>query len=368
MWIEQRKNGKFKAVERYEDYLTGKTKKVSVIIEKNTVQTRKLAQAALTQKIEAAQSYKKVSEKKEVTFAALVDAYRADQKKTVELSTYARNYSCCNTLMKIFGSDTLVNRMSARYIRDCLLATEKAPGTLNEYLTRLKALLRWGYQNDLIADIRFLDKVARFKDKPHKEKIEDKFLESHEVDILLDNMSIDKWKELTKFLVLSGLRIGEALALTPGDVNLKKRIIKVTCNYDHRHNIVKKPKNSSSIRDVYIQDELLPLCKELRRKALIMRLVTGKDLFFQDENGRLQYAAYNKYLKENTIKHVGKELTAHVLRHTHVALLAEQGVELEVISRRLGHSNSKVTREVYFHVTKKLQEKDYQRVAGVKLL
>lgn len=38
MWIEETKNGKYKAVERYTDYLTGKQKKVSVTMEKNTAQ------------------------------------------------------------------------------------------------------------------------------------------------------------------------------------------------------------------------------------------------------------------------------------------------------------------------------------------
>lgn len=56
------------------------------------------------------------------------------------------------------------------------------------------------------------------------------------------------------------------------------------------------------------------------------------------------------------------------MRHTHVALMAEQGVSLEVISRRLGHSNSKITREIYHHVTKKMQEKDNQQIKDIKIL
>ena len=44
MWIEETKNGKYKFVERYEDYLTGITNKVSVTIERNTPESRKTAQ------------------------------------------------------------------------------------------------------------------------------------------------------------------------------------------------------------------------------------------------------------------------------------------------------------------------------------
>ena len=50
MWVEERSNGKFKFCERYTDYLTGKVKRVSVIMDKNTAQTRKIAQRTLEQK------------------------------------------------------------------------------------------------------------------------------------------------------------------------------------------------------------------------------------------------------------------------------------------------------------------------------
>ena len=52
MWVEESKNGKFKFCERYEDYLTGKTKRVSVTMDKNTSQSRKTAQKTLELKIQ----------------------------------------------------------------------------------------------------------------------------------------------------------------------------------------------------------------------------------------------------------------------------------------------------------------------------
>ena len=62
-------------------------------------------------------------------------------------------------------------------IRQTLLASGKEPGTLNEHLTRIKSLIRWGYRNDYISDISYLEKLERFADRPHREKIENKFLE-----------------------------------------------------------------------------------------------------------------------------------------------------------------------------------------------
>ncbi len=52
MWIEKQKNGKFKACERYIDPMTGKEKKISVTMEKNTAASRKMASSALADRIQ----------------------------------------------------------------------------------------------------------------------------------------------------------------------------------------------------------------------------------------------------------------------------------------------------------------------------
>ncbi len=47
-----------------------------------------------------------------------------------------------------------------------------------------------------------------------------------------------------------------------------------------------------------------------------------------------------------------------MLRHTHASLCIDKGVDVELISKRLGHVNSNVTREIYIHKTKKQQENE----------
>lgn len=47
MWVEQLQNGKYKYVERYTDYLTGKSKKVSITLAGNDRKSQKLASQLL---------------------------------------------------------------------------------------------------------------------------------------------------------------------------------------------------------------------------------------------------------------------------------------------------------------------------------
>jgi integrase len=46
----------------------------------------------------------------------------------------------------------------------------------------------------------------------------------------------------------------------------------------------------------------------------------------------------------------------------------ENGIDIDTISRRLGHESSKITREIYLHVTEKLKEKDFERISAIKIL
>ena len=60
---------------------------------------------------------------------------------------------------------------------------------------------------------------------------------------------------------------------------------------------------------------------------------------------------------------LNEELTPHSLRHTHTALLAEAGANLEAIMERLGHSDDEVTKRVYLHITKTVKKETSQKFA-----
>ena len=370
MWVEQTKKGKYKFIERYTDPLTGKYRRVSVTLDKDTPQSRKQAQKAILKKIEDAEKATR-TESDDMTLSDLVELYREEQKQTVKASTYQRSYFACETLKNILGSDTKLKNLTAGYIRKSLLSTGKSHGTLNEHLVRLKSLIRWGYRNDYVDDITFLDKLDPFSDIPHREKIEGKFLESMEVSTLTNGMKVQKWKNLTLLLVLSGLRFGEAAALERADLDFRERVIHVSKNYDSVNKIVTTPKTRTSIRDVYMQDELYKLCRCIAAESVSNTIVSmsSKNLLFTDCDGEhISFFAYNKYLRQISIKELGRAITPHTLRHTHASLMMENGMNEDSISRRLGHTNSKITKEIYLHATNKLKEKENSQMKGIKIL
>ncbi len=372
MWCENLSNGKVRYVERYVNPITEKEGKVSVTMNKDTVANRKSAQITLHARIEEKMKDLFVPTKKsDLTLSELAILYLDEQKRTLKQSTYTRNYFAINKIVGYLGGNSLVNNLSALYVKNHLYVGTQKPGTQNERLKRFKAFIRWGYESELVQDISWLDKLKPFEDKDKKKKLEDKYLESDELKLVLNNMTIDHWRFLTELTALSGMRCGEALALETSDIDFERRIITISKTYDTVNKIVTTPKTEDSFREIFMQDQLFELCKHIKKYMACERMRTGcrTKLLLSDTDGdHLQYAAYNKYLKTITQKTVGKTVTTHFMRHTHVALLSEKGIPLDVIARRLGHSDSKTTKDIYFHVTEKLKQKDWDMVRSVNII
>ena len=275
--------------------------------------------------------------------------------------------------MKLLGESTLVSRLNAGFVKQNLFKKGDDPGTYNERLKRFKAMIRWGYCNDYISDIRYLDKLKSLPDPKKKERLEDKYLEADDLKTLLNAMNVQKWKYLAELQSLSGLRCGEAIALTMDDVDFKSKNIDINKTYDVVNKLVSDtPKTNCSNRDVYMQPELENLCRDIWHYTLTNQIKYGYrcNLFMCDVNGNhLEYMAYNKYLRETGIRALGRDnITTHVMRHTHVSLMAEAGVPLETITRRVGHEDSEITKKIYLHVTKRMKERDRELIQNVKIL
>lgn len=364
MYVENLPNGQYKYVERYKDPMTLKYRRVSITLDKNDRKTTKLAESILADKISSALA---ISDNSYLTFSDLIDKYLTHQKKSVREGTYKRDLCQCNIIKDIIGSDVLLSRLSARYVRECLDKTGKKNVTKNTYLKRYKAVVRWGFQNDYVDDISYLEKLTPYEDRRQREKIEDKYLEKNEMQLLLSDMeksTSPQWFYLTKFLILSGLRIGEAIVLEKKDID--DEYIHITKTYSLTTETVGPPKTPESIRDIFIQDELAALLKEIRsynRKNKI-----SSKLLFSEDGHYIDYDNYRMYLRRHAKKSIGRVITPHALRHTHASLLLANGMSIDSISRRLGHRDSTVTKDIYLHIMEELKQRDNETIKSLNII
>lgn len=172
------------------------------------------------------------------------------------------------------------------------------------------------------------------------------------------------YRALFTLLARTGLRIGEALALTWDDIDLNKGTLSVNktliypLNTDPR---VTTPKTKSSIRVIKLDPETIRVLKEYRinQKETILRYGFRRselNLVFHGPDGRwLRTNVVRDYMKE-VCKRVGlPPLSPHALRHSHAVHLLEAGAPIKYVAERLGHASIKTT-EKYLHVTKKIEK------------
>lgn len=351
-----KKTGKWIYRESYLDYLTGKRKRVSVSLPNRSKSTQRLARELLDKKIQEAT---RRAQKADISLQNLFADYINDQKRTLKASTYMRNYYVIRPLIEAIGPDALCRRLSAAVL---IRALPESPTTFNQKLTRFKAMMRWAYRHDYVDDIRWLDKVERMPDQ--RRKIADKYLEAEDLARLINGMEVERWRLLTQFLALTGLRLGEAIALDDADV---KTSIRISKTFDSRTKSITAPKSFDSNREVFVQKELRPVIASIRRWRLL-NIPQSKKFFPDYGDAYISHFAFEKYFRENTERIFGRRLTPHALRHTHASLCFEQGMSIEAVSARLGHANSKITREIYLHITEKKKEMYNRQMDGIRLL
>ena len=167
---------------------------------------------------------------------------------------------------------------------------------------------------------------------------------------------------LFRLLAFSGMRKGEALALTWRDLNFNDneiRINKALARGKDNQLYVKSTKTGVA-RTIKMDQKTMDLLKtwkiQQKKDYLLLGFNTmqSKQLVFSNENNDfLQPTKTRKWLMHVIKKYDLKMITTHGLRHTHCSLLFEAGATLKEVQVRLGHTDVKTTMDINTHVTEK---------------
>ena len=187
-----------------------------------------------------------------------------------------------------------------------------------------------------------------------------------EFGLLLSKVS-PHYQPLVLTLVATGLRWGEATALTAGDVDLSARpaTIRVTKAWKRdadRRWYVGPPKTKRARRTVSLPDDLvdvlLPLVAAKAPNRLLFTNTVGSQLsssrFWTTTWTPALDAACNPRRADGSPDPDAPRLTkrprVHDLRHTHASWMIAAGTDLFVLQRRLGHESITTTTETYAHL------------------
>jgi integrase len=164
-------------------------------------------------------------------------------------------------------------------------------------------------------------------------------------------------RSVTVLLVLTGLRVGELLALRWGSVDLNARMLRVSETVYDGH--FDQPKTKRSARTIPIGTETAEIFTAIRPAAVDARAL----VFATREGSPLErWNLLRKHLKPAAKKLGLPGVTWHLLRHSHATMLDSVGTPIGTMQSLLGHSTPEITREIYLHAIPEEQRRAVESV------
>jgi len=163
----------------------------------------------------------------------------------------------------------------------------------------------------------------------------------------------DKDKCFIMVLLYTGMRKGEALALSMGDIDIAAGQITVdkTAIFKANQSYIKNnPKTKAGVR-------VIPLLKPLR--DILEPYIESIDtdfIFPAVDGGTMSETAYRHMWRRFCAAMGTTEITAHFFRHNFATMLYNAGVDVKAAQSILGHSSIAVTMDIYTHLGAKNQD------------
>lgn len=195
---------------------------------------------------------------------------------------------------------------------------------------------------------------------PHREAqyLDDKQA-AHLLELLeqLPDEQLD-FRTAVTVLLFTGMRRSELLGLCWKDIDMETGVVSInhTSKYLPGKGIIEdETKNTSSRRSFKVPKELLPLLKRYNVWQMQHRLMVGDqwqdtERLFTSWNGSPMRPntftrRFRKWIAETDLPNIHP----HSLRHTNATLLIANGTNIQTVSKRLGHSTSSTTANIYAH-------------------
>lgn len=293
--------------------------------------------------------------------------YIAVKKSEVRETTLDKMVVCFKHHILPYIGDVPVSKLTAPLLekrwRTPLSESSLKVTSKNNVYRDLRAFLNYLVRTDALPESP-LKKVDRFRDPyeiPTEGKIQ--YYTPEEFRTFISTAESIATTPMQKGLVIffklayfTGARKGELNALKWSDVDGDKLMIRRSVNLKGKSPRETPPKNKTSFRTLQMPRQLVEALAD--HKAFHMSFegfseswrVCGGDGFLGDT----YIDTFNRDVASRANLH---RIRVHDFRHSHASLLANNGINIQEIARRLGHSNVQETWKTYAHLYPKEEER-----------
>ena len=211
------------------------------------------------------------------------------------------------------------------------------------FKARFKAMLDYAVDQEIIA-VNPHNRV--FVEKYNKPKKIDAYnATDHKKIVNYLKKKYDPPYVLLYTMLATGMRVGEATALTWDDVDLKGGVItinKTIVNVKGSKIIQHHPKTAAGFRSIHLSPNTITYLRKYKRDH------ADQDYVFLNKFGNWFDACRVGIYWTKTCAAIGIERKrVHSLRHTFATRALEKGIDVKTVSKILGHANVTTTMNIY---------------------
>lgn len=311
-----------------------------------------------------------------VTLKQFLEDWLEEESASVRYKTakYYRNM-CVKHLIPALGHIKL-KALTQHDVRDFLKSkisqksptTGKpfAPATVKGMQRTLSVALNHAYSAGMIsknvAEAKAIGRIRYTVDEtPTEEKI--RALSPEQAKALVHAADLAGWNHgmLITMLIATGMRVGEALALSWDEVDLATGCLHIRWTLQRQDGklVRVKPKSAKSNRSVYLPSSVLEKLKQYRRTVEDRRSLAGTAWKGNPWNLILVTTIGSAHNERNVLRafqnHILPaaglpKMRIHDLRHSFTTISIGRGCDLKTVSATLGHSSTGFTMSTYSHV------------------